>query len=199
MIPDLRAEDEAAVRASMALVERVGPEDLERPTPCAGWDLTALVAHMTAQHRGFAASAGGHGASLDEWRVRPLDGSFAADYAEAGEQVIAAFAADDVLERRFALPEFGVGVRVPGRQAVSFHFIDYVVHGWDVARSLALPFALPAQLLRAALAVAEAIPDDDRRLAPGAAFAPRLPTSDDRDPLERILALVGRSPSWPEN
>lgn len=198
MIPDLRAEDEAAVRASMALVERVRPADLERPTPCAGWDLAALLAHMTAQHRGFAASAAGQGASLDEWRVRPLGGNPAADYAEAGEQVIAAFAADGVLDRRFALPEFGAGVRVPGRQAISFHFIDYVVHGWDVARSLALPFALPAELLRAALTVAEAIPDDDRRLAPGAAFAPRLPTSADREPLERILALVGRSPSWPE-
>ncbi|PWU49730.1 TIGR03086 family protein [Micromonospora globispora] len=199
MIPDLRVEDEVAVRASMALVERVRPEDLERPTPCAGWDLAGLLAHMTAQHRGFAASAGGHGTYMDVWRVRPLGGSPAADYADASEQVITAFAAHDVLERMFALPEFGDGVRVPGRRAISFHFIDYVVHGWDIARSLALPFALPADLLQTAVPIAEAIPDDDRRLAPGTAFAPRLPIPDDRDPLERILALVGRSSSWPKD
>jgi uncharacterized protein (TIGR03086 family) len=197
-IPDLRGEDETAVRASVALVQRVRPEDLDLPTPCAGWNLAALLAHMAAQHRGFAASAGGHGASIDPWLVRPLDQSPAADYAAASEQVIAAFAPPDVLERMFALPEFGEKVRVPGRQAISFHFIDYVVHGWDLARSLSLPFTLPAELLRAAVPVAEAVPDGGRRLIPGAAFAPRLPTTDDHDPLTRILALLGRSPSWPQ-
>jgi uncharacterized protein (TIGR03086 family) len=197
-IPDLRAADEAAVRASIALVQHARREDLDRPTPCAGWDLAALLAHMTAQHHGFAASASG-GASLDDWRVRPLGTDPVADYAEASERVIAAFAADDALTRSFALPEFGADVRVPGRQAVSFHFIDYLVHGWDVARSLGLPFDPPDELLRLAVPVAEAVPDDERRLAPGAAFAPRRPTTDDAEPLARILALLGRSPSWPES
>ncbi|MFC0007366.1 TIGR03086 family metal-binding protein [Micromonospora siamensis] len=199
MTPDLRAHDETAVRATMALVDRVRPEDLGRPTPCAGWDLAALLAHMTAQHRGFAASAAGRGTSLDEWQTRPLGDDPATEYADAAEQVIAAFAAPDVPERTFALPEFGAEVRVPGLRAVSFHFIDYVVYGWDVARSLDLPFTLPAQLLHAAVPVAEAIPDGSGRLAPGAAFAPRLPAPDEPDPLARILALVGRPPTWPRS
>lgn len=124
-IPDLRTPDEVAVRASIELVKSARPEDLDRPTPCAGWDLADLLAHMTAQHHGFAASAGGGGASLDQWLVRPLGADPVAEYAEASERVIAAFAPDDVLTRKFALPEFGEGVRVPGRQAISFHFIDY--------------------------------------------------------------------------
>jgi uncharacterized protein (TIGR03086 family) len=197
-IPDLRSADAAAVRASVALVERVRREDLGRPTPCAGWDLAALLAHMTAQHRGFAASAAGGGASLEEWRVRPLADDPVADYVRASERVISAFAPDAVLTSRFALPEFGPDVRAPGRHAISFHFIDYVVHGWDVARALDEPFELPADLLRLALPVAEAVPDDGTRLTPGAAFAPRLPVPDDEDPMARILALLGRSPQWPE-
>jgi hypothetical protein len=48
--------------------------------------------------------------------------------------VIVAFAQPGVLERGFALPEIMPGVEFPGAQAVSFHFIDYVVHGWDVAQ-----------------------------------------------------------------
>jgi uncharacterized protein (TIGR03086 family) len=198
-IPDLRAADEAAVRASVALVKLARPEDFDRPTPCAGWDLAALLAHMTAQHHGFAASAGGAGGSLHEWRVRPLGADPVADYVQASERVIAAFAPDDVLTRMFALPEFGEGVRVPGRQAISFHFIDYIVHGWDVARSLGLPFDPPDELLQLAVPVAEAVPDSDRRLDPGAAFAPRRPTPDDAGPLARILGLLGRSPSWPHS
>jgi len=196
-IPDLRAADEAAVRASVELVKLARPEHLDRATPCAGWDLAALLAHMTAQHHGFAASAGGGGTTLDEWRVRPLGADPVADYAEASERVIAAFAPDEVLTRMFALPEFGQGVRVPGRQAISFHFIDYVVHGWDVARSLGLPFNPPGELLRLAVPVAEAVPDGERRLVPGAAFAPRRPMPDDAEPLAQILALLGRSPTWP--
>jgi uncharacterized protein (TIGR03086 family) len=178
-------------------VTRACLADLDRPTPCAEWNLAALLAHMTVQHHGFAASAGGGGLTLDEWRVRPPGADPVADYAEASERVIAAFAPDEVLARMFALPEFGEGVRVPGRQAISFHFIDYMVHGWDVAQSLGLPFNPPDELLRLASPIAEAVPDGERRLAPSAAFAPRRPMPEDAEPLARLLALLGRSLTWP--
>lgn len=198
-IPDLRVEDTLAVRISMVLAEKVRPEDLDRPTPCADWDVAALLVHMSAQHRGFAAAAAGRGSSMPEWRTRPVAGDPVADYALACNEVIAAFAPDDVPERLFALPEFGPDVRVPGRQAISFHLIDYVVHAWDIARSIGAPFTVPAGLLRTAQSIAEAVPDGDFRLAPGAAFAPRLPTPSDADPLARIVTLLGRSPSWPDS
>jgi hypothetical protein len=54
---DLRQADATAVRASVAVVAQVSTGDLGRLTPCAEWDLGTLIAHMTAQHRGFAAAA----------------------------------------------------------------------------------------------------------------------------------------------
>jgi uncharacterized protein (TIGR03086 family) len=197
-IPDLRSADATAVRATMTVVSRVRAEDLDRPTPCAEWNLAALLAHMTAQPDGFAAAADGHGESPDEWRVRPLGEDPSTEYARASERVIAAFAPETVLTSAFALPEFGDGVQVPGRQAISFHFVDYVVHGWDVARSLGLPYDLPAGLVELAVPVAEAVPGGDRRLVPGAAFAPERSVPDGSGPFARVLALLGRSPSWPE-
>ena len=56
---DVRELDRRAVRASVDMVAKVTIEDLGRPTPCAGWTLADLLAHMTAQHRGFAAAAEG--------------------------------------------------------------------------------------------------------------------------------------------
>lgn len=193
---DIRDLDARAVGASIDVVENVTVVDLSRPTPCAQWTLGALLAHMTVQHKGFAAASAGHGADLDVWKTAAPSQDPIADYVIAAELVIAAFAEPGVLERGFALPEIMPGMEFPGRQAISFHFIDYVVHGWDVARALGQPYELDDDLVEAAIPVAEAVPEGDRRLRPGAAFRPGLPAPDGAGPLDRILTLLGRSPAW---
>jgi len=184
-----------AVRASADLVAGVTAADLARPTPCGEWDLGALLAHMTAQHRGFAAAAAGRGADLAVWRPAPLGDDPAGAYAAAASAVIAAFAPDDVLDRAFVLPEFGSDQPFPGRLAVSFHLVDYVVHGWDVAVARGVGFSLPDEVLQATLAVARQVPDDEGRLAPGAPFAPGRPVPDGAGALDEIVGLLGRDPS----
>jgi uncharacterized protein (TIGR03086 family) len=193
---DLREADAIAVRASVAVVTRLTPADLDRPTPCAAWNLGALLAHMTVQHKGFAAAAAGHGGDLALWQPVPLGDDPVREYADAAEQVIAAFAADGVLEREFALPEIRDGQSFPAPMAIGFHLVDYVVHGWDVAASLGVPFDLPADVLVATLPIVQAVPGGAARTAPGAAFAPPLSTPDDTGPLGEILALLGRSPDF---
>jgi uncharacterized protein (TIGR03086 family) len=103
--------------------------------------------------------------------------------------------ADGVLGRQFPLPEFAAGALFPGRQAVSFHFVDYVVHSWDVAAALGLEARFAPPVLDAALQVARAVPGGEHRLAPGAAFAPVVAWPGG-SPLEQVLALLGRSPGW---
>lgn len=193
-ILDLREADTTAVRASVAVVRRLSAADLGRPTPCADWDLGALLAHMTVQHNGFAAAAAGRGADLSAWRPGPLGDDPVQAYADAAERVIAAFAEDGVLEREFALPEVRSGQSFPSRIAIGFHLVDYVVHGWDVATSLGVPFDLPADVLAVTLPIAEAVPGGSARTTPGAAFAPAQPITGEATALDRILARLGRSP-----
>ncbi|MFI1732645.1 TIGR03086 family metal-binding protein [Streptomyces acidicola] len=190
----LRHLDAQAVRNSAALVRQVTPGDLLRPTPCSEWTLTGLLAHMTAQHRGFTAAALGHGRDLTHWRVRPLAVDAAAEYDEAAEQVIAAFATVTAPDRPFVLPELPAVQRFPADRAIGFHLLDYVVHSWDVARSLGLTYEPGPELLAAALPVARAVPDGVHRLAPDSPFRPALPPDDEAGTLERILLALGRSP-----
>jgi uncharacterized protein (TIGR03086 family) len=191
---DVVAFDALAVRASVELVGRARTADMARPTPCADWTLHGLISHMAAQHYGFAAAAAGDGDPA-RWRPRRLGSDPAADYRASAETALAAFSADGLLDRQFPLPEFAAGPNFPARQAVSFHFVDYVVHSWDVARSLGLEARFAPEVLDAALRVARAVPGGGYRLAPGAAFAPVV-TWPDGPPLDQVVALLGRSPDW---
>lgn len=191
----LRSHHARAVRTSVDLVASATEADLARPTPCRSWTLYGLLVHMTAQHRGFAAAVrGDDDPSL--WRPRPLDDDPAAAYGAAAEDVVTAFAVPDVLERRVLLPELSPTRTFSGAQALCFHFIDYVVHSWDVAVTLGRSVSFGEDLLAAATAVAEWVPDNASRSAPGASFAPALPVADG-SPLDRIVAHLGRSPAWP--
>jgi uncharacterized protein (TIGR03086 family) len=191
---DIVSLDAQAVRASAELVARARPADMARPTPCADWTLHGLIAHMAAQHYGFAAAAAGDG-DLARWRGRRLGGDPVADYRASAQAVLGAFSADGALEREFTLPEFRPVTVFPARQAISFHFIDYVVHSWDVARALGLHAEFGEDLLRAALRVARAVPGGEARRAPGAAFAPAVECPDG-SLLDQVVAILGRSPDW---
>jgi uncharacterized protein (TIGR03086 family) len=184
---ELLSCDARAVRASVTVVNRISRSDLSRPTPCDGWDLGALLAHMTVQHRGFAAAAAGHGGDPGLWVPGPLGDDPVGAYAEAAEAVIDAFAG---FEADLLLPEIAP-TPIPRRVAIGFHLVDYVVHGWDVASALGVEYELPDDVLAAALPIAEAVPQGAGRLEPGAAFAPALPDPGG-SPLDRILALLGR-------
>jgi uncharacterized protein (TIGR03086 family) len=197
---DLRPLHRTAVLASVDVVSAVTADDLSRPTPCAGWNLADLLTHMTVQHRGFAAAARGHGADEAVWQTGTVDEEVAVDpagtYAAAAADVIDAFAGADVLESSFVLPELGADASFPGEMAIGFHYIDYVVHGWDVARALGRSYELPAEVLAAAVPLALFVPDGDFRAIDNAPFGPVIPVADSTGDLDRILAHLGRSPHW---
>jgi uncharacterized protein (TIGR03086 family) len=188
------ALDNQAVSESVRLVAQATAADLARPTPCADWTLHGLLRHMAAHHYGFAAAAVGDG-DLARWQLPSLGDDPACAYRAAAECVLAAFAAGGVLDREFPMPQIRRGLVISGAQAVSFHFIDYVVHSWDVARTLGLPLRLDPTLLDTALTVAQAVPGGDARRKPGASFAPEI-AWDGGSRLDQIVAVLGRSPDW---
>jgi hypothetical protein len=120
-ISDVRPFHRAAVLASVDVVSVVTRDDLRRPTPCAGWNLVDLLAHMTVQHHGFAAAACGVD-SPTVWEPARVADAVATDpggtYAAAAADVLDAFAVDGVLDATLGkeptlwVPRW-VGVRHP--------------------------------------------------------------------------------------
>jgi uncharacterized protein (TIGR03086 family) len=169
---------------------------------------------MMAQHCGFTAAARGKGDDLSVWRESTPGHDPVPAYAASAGEVIEAFAADDIEGRAFHLPEVRNGGPFPASLAIAFHLVDYVAHGWDVARSIGVETAYPDPVIRAALRVAAAIPEGDERLAPGAAFAPAVAAPDDAvritgsgeaagsadagaaADMDRLLRMLGRDPGW---
>ncbi|MDG4861913.1 TIGR03086 family metal-binding protein [Streptomyces sp. T-3] len=185
--------DRIAATETLRLVrgaDAAGKEVWDRPTPCAGWTLLHLVAHMTAQNHGFAAAARGEGGLPAHWRVRDVRVDPALAYLESVAALVVPFAEAGGSEREFVLPELGGAF--PGRVAVSFHFLDLAVHAWDVSRTLGTEVQLPGNVWESALRVARRVPADEQSRGPF--FAPVRQVPPDATPMEETLALLGRSP-----
>ena len=196
---DIAPFHRTAILHSVAVVEAVTASDLDRPTPCAGWTVADLLAHMTVQHRGFAASVRGDGADARIWDPETVTTQVRADpvgsYTAAARDALDAFSAERIDDAVCALPEFGPDAKVPGAIAMAMHFVDYVAHGWDIAAALGLAFQLPDEVVAAALPIVLGIPDDGSRDAVDAPFGHAVTVTGATD-LARLLAHLGRRPDW---
>jgi uncharacterized protein (TIGR03086 family) len=194
-VSELQRLHAEVMQISIAVVSQVEVGDLDRPTPCAGWSLGRLMAHLIGQNYGFAAAADGTGEDRAVFADRPVGEHPAADYAASAERVIAAFNRPGVLDSTIYLAELRGGMAFPASTAIGFHLVDYVVHSWDVARCLGRDVEFSDDALAVALSVAEAVPDQARSLDEAAPFRPSVPVKGD-SVLDQIVATLGRAPDW---
>jgi uncharacterized protein (TIGR03086 family) len=194
---DIRELDRRAMDVTAGIVGLVTAEHWHRPTPCQGWQVHDLLAHILGQYHGFALAASGRPTSLEDFAPRLVRlEDLVAGYAAAADRVSAAFAEPGVLEREFFLPEIRDGGSFPAGAAIGFHLVDEVVHAWDLARSIGAPLDFGAEVEKVALAIAVRVPDDPASRGPGRAFAPGYRPDPGVPTLDRIVALLGRRPDW---
>ena len=170
------------------IVAGVRPEQLHDPTPCRDWDVRLLLNHIIGGNYMFAEVArGGTAEATGEMEdyTRPNPGS---NYLTSAESVLAAWSEPGVMQRRCRMP-FG---EIPAPAAVSIHFLDVVVHGWDLARATGQDTAIDADLAEEALDISHGFLSPELRAL--GAFGPEIPAADD-DPLHaRLVAFMGRRP-----
>ncbi|MBV9278961.1 MAG: TIGR03086 family protein [Chloroflexi bacterium] len=191
---DLLQIHRRVMEQSVAIVNHVTIDDLARPTPCEGWTLRDLLAHMMGQNYGFAAAARAR-QDRSAFAPRPVGSDPAGEYQASATRVVDAFSTPGLLDGHMYLPEVRDGMVLPAVTAVEFHVVDYVVHAWDVARTIGVSIEYDDDILQVARRIAEEVPDTAKSPEPHTPFGPALRTTSGAA-LDQIVAMLGRSPEW---
>lgn len=183
-----RALDRQALDWSAQVVAEVRDADLDNATPCGDWTLRELLGHMIAHHHGFAAACAGKPVGGEVWDRVSYDGDLQEAYPRAVAEVGAAFDDPELLER---VEVFGYGT-LPAQTALAMHIVDFVVHGWDVARAIGYTGTPDEQLTADAYAIMQLFPKD----RPSKAFGVMVPVGDNAPVIDQFVGYVGRDPNW---
>ena len=164
----------------------VGEEAWALPTPCAGWDVRYLAAHVIGGNRFAAFILGGMPASdaIDRVMSSPQFGSDATvAWATTCASQASAFAEAGALERRIDHP---LG-EISGREFLEFRVFDITLHAWDLARAIGAGEELDPDLVEAVLDIVDDGP-------PGMGFGIEAlgKVSADAAPQAKLLDLTGR-------
>jgi uncharacterized protein (TIGR03086 family) len=190
----------SAVRAASDLaagpLRAVTPDQLTAPTPCGDYDVRALVDHLAWAAVLSQRSATRTPFEHDWSSLTPapfLDGVPVEQWAAAvpAELETAADAWSDPAawegDTLMGTAEMPAGVVGPMMLA------EFVLHGWDLARAIGAPYAVPAGLGEATLAAVQPLVQMGRD---GGWYGPEVPVPADAAAFDRALGLTGRDPAW---
>ncbi|MFG1805155.1 TIGR03086 family metal-binding protein [Streptomyces sp. NPDC049040] len=177
-----------AFASTRAVLATVGQDRWGAATPCASWDVRALVNHFVGSARWGAATAigGGHEVAEEDFAAGDVLGS----YDESIERAMAAFGSAGVLEKTVVLP-FG---EFTGADLMGMVARDQFTHGWDLARALGYgtdldPGLADELLVRARAEILDAYRGPEGR----AAFRPVVEAPAGASPADRLAAFLGRT------
>ena len=173
--------------STRAILAKVQPSDLDAATPCASWDVSALVNHFVGTARWWAAIVTGAGAAAD---VDYAAGDFVSAYEESIGIATSAFEAEGVLEQTFRL-DLG---DFRGAALLGLAATEQFTHGWDLARAIGHHTDLDPELAAVMLTQAKLAITDAFRGPDGAAlFGPATQAPAGASPADELAAFLGRS------
>jgi uncharacterized protein (TIGR03086 family) len=162
----------------------VRPDNLDRPTPCAGWTLGHLLAHMEDALDAFTEAAAGRvevePVPETSTRVEALQGKACA--------LLGAWMAARPAPEHVEVGDLGLDAPL----LVATAALEITVHGWDVGQATGRRTRIPDDLARGLLTVAQHVIDPLDR---GPRFACPRPTRPEAPSDARLLSWTGRVPA----
>jgi uncharacterized protein (TIGR03086 family) len=179
--------DERAAEGLEAIIAAVGPTAWMLPTPCAGWSVRDLVAHIVAGNVKYTGIAKG-----DDWLPGGVEVDLGDDpvatYRRTVAEMLEAWRQPGALDHEIALPR---GQRGRSEVALWIHLAETLVHGWDLARATGRAPVFDAEVVEASLA--ECLTRVPAQRPEGSAFRDPVPVDASATPLERLAAYLGRN------
>jgi uncharacterized protein (TIGR03086 family) len=168
------------------LVEGTDGRQWEQPTPCAEFDVRALLAHIVGWSHVFAAAASGQAFDGDP-STYVVSGASASDFRSAVNGIVDGWRTHGT-DRTVRL----VSGEMPGEMVFNMTMMEYLTHGWDLATATgqAIPFTddeAEATLRRAR-----------RTLQPqfrGDSIGPEVEVPASAPAIERLAGFMGRRPA----
>ena len=179
-----------ALDQTAGLLAAVDASQAGLATPCAEWDVRALVSHLAGQDlRNFLVAARGESA---DWQA-PADeigDDWAAAFRDRAESLRAAWRAAD-LDRLVA----GTGGEAPLRFRADQQITELAVHDWDLAKATGQPTELDPALAEHGLNWSRQMLRPEFR-GPDKAFGVEVPVPEDAPVYDRLAGWFGRDPGW---
>lgn len=170
----------------MATVE---PEMMDSATPCAGWDVRALLGHILGATEMYAAGGLVPGAVFEPAHV---GADHLAVYDRAAKSAWEIFAAPGAMERTFRLPPG----ELPGSVVLGIALAEAAVHGWDLATATGRPATIDPEIAEPTLGFLRQVMAPEFRAGPHPYFGPEVPVGNDAPPSDRLVGFLGRKPPW---
>jgi uncharacterized protein (TIGR03086 family) len=180
-----------AVETSNAVVRGIGPEMMDRPTPCPEFDVRTLLGHlsgwMTEPARGAALKRPPAGAPDESFEPEP---GWAERLTERTRATADAWSEPAAWEGTATLSG---EMRMPAEAIGGLVFAEFLLHGWDLAMATGQEYAPDDDLAEALFGQVSSMADMGRRYG---AFGPEVPVPASASPTDRALGLSGRDPAW---
>ncbi len=182
----------AAIGYALSVCAGVTPDELPLPTPCAGWDTRALLAHLCDSTAALEAAIRTGDLALDP-KAASDPGQGADALVEALRDGAAALLCACYLPSgRFVMAD---GVPIPAGIVACTGAVEIAVHGWDVSAARGLACPIPAALAERLLSLCPLLLFRRRGL-----FADPVAVPPGAGPCDRLVGYLGRDPRprrWP--
>jgi uncharacterized protein (TIGR03086 family) len=174
-----------------AVIAAVGDRHHGLPTPCSEFNVGDLLGHIALWVQVFDTSVNELPLRFDPSSHQVTEG-WGAIFGDSSRSIVAG-----LRSKGFDRPMTMSSDPMPGEFILNMLLMEYIGHGWDLARAIGSDVPFSDREGEVALAASQAILRPEYRGT--GMFGFETPIADDASPIDKFVAFLGRNPNWTAN